>query len=119
MTVMEGRTVKVGDIYYASWGYDQTNIDFFEVVGLSKSGQSVRLRAVQSRRVGSNGYQDQVVPMPGEYRTPRGDHATVWSGKTFTRRIREGSDYVNLTTYAGAWLWDGSPKSETASGFGH
>ena len=26
--------VKVGDIYYTSWGYDQTNIDFYEVVPL-------------------------------------------------------------------------------------
>lgn len=26
--------VKVGDLYYASWGYDQTNIDFFQVVEL-------------------------------------------------------------------------------------
>ena len=26
--------VKVGDLYSASWGYDQTNIDFFQVVEL-------------------------------------------------------------------------------------
>ncbi len=26
--------VHVGDLFYSSWGYDQTNIDFYEVVGL-------------------------------------------------------------------------------------
>ena len=26
--------VKVGDLYYTSWGYEQTNIDFYKVVGL-------------------------------------------------------------------------------------
>ncbi len=29
--------VKEGDIFYASWGYEQTNIDFFQVVAKNKS----------------------------------------------------------------------------------
>ena len=24
---------QIGDIVYSSWGYDQTNVDFYEVVG--------------------------------------------------------------------------------------
>jgi hypothetical protein len=27
---------KVGDILYSSWGYDQTNIEFFKVVKVSE-----------------------------------------------------------------------------------
>lgn len=34
--------VKKGDIFYASWGYDQTNIDFVKVIEISKSGKSVK-----------------------------------------------------------------------------
>lgn len=37
--------VKVGDIFHASWGYDQTNNDFFQVVALVGE-QSVRVREV-------------------------------------------------------------------------
>lgn len=37
--------VKVGDIFCASWGYDQTNNDFFQVIALSGS-ESVRIREV-------------------------------------------------------------------------
>ena len=37
--------VKVGDMFYASWGYDQTNIDMFQVVALVGE-QSVRLKQV-------------------------------------------------------------------------
>lgn len=37
--------VKVGDIFYASWGYDQTNVDFFQVVALVGK-TSVRVRGV-------------------------------------------------------------------------
>ena len=40
--------VKVGDLFYISWGWEQTNIDFFQVV--SVSGKStVRVRAVQPK----------------------------------------------------------------------
>lgn len=37
--------VKVGDLFYASWGYEQTNVDFFQVVALV-GGSSVRVREV-------------------------------------------------------------------------
>lgn len=36
--------VKVGDVFSMSWGYDQTNVDFFQVVARSKD--SVRVREV-------------------------------------------------------------------------
>lgn len=35
---------KVGDIYYESWGYDQTQNDFCQVVKLSPSGKTVICR---------------------------------------------------------------------------
>ena len=37
--------IKVGDIFHASWGYDQTNNDFFQVVALVGES-SVRVREV-------------------------------------------------------------------------
>ena len=37
--------VKVGDLFYTSWGYDQTNNDFFQVVELVGQA-SVRVREV-------------------------------------------------------------------------
>lgn len=42
--------VKVGDIFEASWGYDQTNVDFFQVVALCGE-QSVRVRGVQPQMI--------------------------------------------------------------------
>lgn len=38
--------VKVGDIFAASWGYEQTNVDFFQVVALVGES-SVRVREVR------------------------------------------------------------------------
>lgn len=37
--------VKVGDLFWASWGYDQTNNDFFQVIALVGES-SVRVREV-------------------------------------------------------------------------
>jgi hypothetical protein len=37
--------VKVGDLFYASWGYEQTNVDFFQVIELVGES-SVRVREV-------------------------------------------------------------------------
>lgn len=39
--------VKVGDVFYDSWGYEQTNIDFYQVVGLRGETQII-LRPIHS-----------------------------------------------------------------------
>lgn len=39
------KDIKVGDIFSASWGYDQTNVDFFQVVEIVGKS-SVRVRQV-------------------------------------------------------------------------
>lgn len=37
--------VKIGDLFYSSWGYEQTNVDFFQVIALVGE-TSVRVREV-------------------------------------------------------------------------
>ena len=49
--------VKVGDLFYSSWGYDQTNIDFFQVVALV-GASSVRVREVFPRSERLDAYTD-------------------------------------------------------------
>lgn len=38
--------IKVGDIFANSWGYGQTQVDFYEVVSLSKSGKTCTLKPI-------------------------------------------------------------------------
>lgn len=45
--------VKVGDIFECSWGYEQTNVDFFQVVKLVGS-KSVRVVEVRPQLVNDN-----------------------------------------------------------------
>lgn len=58
---------KVGDVLYHSWGYDQTNVDFVEVVEVLP--RSVRVRTIASREVEGGGaaMSAQVSPVPGSF----------------------------------------------------
>lgn len=47
--------VKVGDYFSASWGYDQTNVDFFQVIALVGES-SVRVREVRPELIAEDGY---------------------------------------------------------------
>ena len=106
--------VQVGDIFYSSWGYDQTNVDFYEVTGLT--GASVRVRPIAATIESSSGTgQDYLMPVPGSYKGPE-----------FTKRIqgtpggeRSNQPYFRLDSSSGAWLWDGKPKYQTSYGWGH
>jgi hypothetical protein len=40
--------IKAGDYFSGSWGYDQTNIDYYQVVSVSKSGRTVHVVPVST-----------------------------------------------------------------------
>ena len=96
---------QVGDFLYTSWGYDQTNIDFYQVVGITD--KSVVIREVASKVVRSNPPQDYVVPQKNRFTGPK-----------MTKRVSPGGS-VRIKSYAHASKWDGKPKYETSSGWGH
>jgi hypothetical protein len=98
--------LKIGDILYSSWGYDQTNVDFYEVV--SVTAKSVGIRKIHSKIVSSSQGSDSVVAVPGRFS----------DSKVLVRRVNRGN-CVKLTSYSSACLWDGRPKHETSVGWGH
>jgi hypothetical protein len=59
------KNVKVGALYCASWGYEQTNVNFYEVVKVSKTGATVWLREVAATCANDSG--TQVKPCPGKF----------------------------------------------------
>lgn len=58
---------KVGDCLYQSWGYDQTNIDFFEVIAVLP--KSVKIRSISQIMIeGSGGFMcENVKPDKGNF----------------------------------------------------
>jgi len=48
-------TIKPGDLFQTSWGYDQTNYDFIVIEEVSKTGKTVKARRARPKEVGHTG----------------------------------------------------------------
>ena len=119
-------TPKVGDILYSSWGYDQTNIEFFKVVKVSEF--SVWIQEVGSKIVEVTGWaHEKVVPTDSsDYQVRNWDNVEDAFGNVNTyitkthpinrHKVKyfswdgEESYYVTLNSFSHAKLWDGKPK---------
>jgi len=66
-TQTEINPVAVGDIFCMSWGYDQTNVNYFEVTRLSKSGFFVREIGCESIPNTQGFMCEDVKPAPGKF----------------------------------------------------
>lgn len=95
--------MKLGTIFYSSWGYDQTNIDFYEVVGF-KGKTLVLLRELEQVKEPTGDMYGRTKPKPGKYK----------SGK-FQRRCT-ADHLISITKSQTAYLWDGKPKNYTSYG---
>jgi hypothetical protein len=58
--------LKVGDVLKASWGYDQTNIDYYEVTAVV-SGHTVEVQEIGSISRETGWLQGDCVPSPGRF----------------------------------------------------
>ena len=94
-TTQNAHGVHVGDLFYDSWGYEQTNIDFYQVVGLKGKATAI------IRKIGGD-YGPGGYGMTGQVRPVR-DHFT--SAETFQRRTRIG--------------YSGGPEIGSPRGDGH
>lgn len=100
----EAANVKVGDIFYSYWGYDQTNSEFYEVV--RKSGQYVTVREICADYEETGWYQRRKTPRPGEYVEDSFEIEDNARGKRC--RVNEyGNIAINKVVHA--WKWDGRP----------
>jgi hypothetical protein len=64
----EGHSLKVGNILRASWGYDQTNIDYYEVTALI-GAKMVEIREIEQARAECDGWlAGKCVPLPGHFK---------------------------------------------------
>lgn len=97
----ESAPIKVGDIMYASWGYEQTNIDWFKVV--KRSGDMLTLQPLDEIAQ----YNERAmtsITMPGE----------PTNGNTIRRKVAQhngkdiGCKFQN--TYGWISRWDGKPQ---------
>ena len=92
----ETDALQPGAIVYDSWGWEQTNIDFYKIV--KRSGASVWLQPLKSK-VSETGF------MSGNT-----EPTEETNGEVFLRRI--GKYGVSISSHRGSLaLYDGKPKS--------
>ena len=96
-SAQEYAALKVGDVLYSNWGYDQTNVEFYQV--LAKKGKG----SVIVQQIGEicdyNGHDMSGHKMP---------KVGVFVGEPMLRKYKAG---VNINESIRAWPWDGAPKS--------
>lgn len=113
--------IQVGDIYRTCWGYDQTNVEFFEVIEVK--GAYATLRQVACASAADGPGSDRVVAQSGQYLQPRfeGDKR----GEPLRRLIQDG--HIKIDDVRLAWPWGtrvagvvvGEAVHSTAFGWGH
>jgi hypothetical protein len=93
--------LQVGHILRSSWGYDQTNIDYYQVTEVSGCMVTVReIGAVQLS--GNEGWmQGKCMPDPDNF-------------KGAPKRYRSRGDSVRISSCQTAFLWQGRPDHWTA-----
>jgi len=96
---------KVGDILVSSWGYEQTNVDWFQVTKVV--GKQIEMREIGGKTVRGEPPAEYVVPVPNSFKGPP------------MRKTPQKGGYVRLTSYSSASKWDGKPAYQTAFGYGH
>ena len=116
-TAPEKQEVKVGDIFYTSWGYDQTNVEFYKVVRATKSSVWIQ-QTGQTREDATYGGGDYwTTKSTGEvgsrqvYNSETGEYEVKYPPITMHRiQYGFGKPAIKISYSSIGWLWDGQPK---------
>jgi hypothetical protein len=79
---------KVGDLFRSSWGYEQTNVDYYEVVEVR--GANLVVRKIAQEASHDSSMSGKCVPLPGEF-----------VGEPMVKRAQDG--YFRVASYANAY----------------
>jgi hypothetical protein len=89
--------LQVGDILVSSWGWEQTNVDFYQVIEVK--GKMVKIQEIaQSMPNGEEGFMTgYVIPLKDKF---------LEKEEPMLKKVLKGN-MVKIASYAWASLWDG------------
>ena len=106
--------LKVGDILNTSWGYDQTNVEFYQV--LSVKGNTITIQEICGTYEATGYMAGRTSPIPNkpakvntwieDVNGPNGHTCIQIDAPILTKRVSLG-DHVKINESASAWLWKG------------
>lgn len=88
--------LQIGDVLVASWGYDQTNIDYYEVT--RRSDSCVWVREIGAQRKETASMVGDCVPVPGSFKGPEKRRLVVPTNTT-----GNATDCIRIASYAWAY----------------
>jgi len=103
--------VKVGEVFRCSWGYDQTNIDYYEVVALLGLTMC-EIKEIQQEIIHNGDMHGTCIPLPGHYETAPDYSQEKINGayprkEVEARRMRiqctDGKPYLAIHSFANAY----------------
>ena len=98
--------VKVGDLFVSSWGYEQTNVDYYQVVSVHGKS-SVRVREVRPQLVSVDGIcgisQNVTIEIPRGEMLPYSDRSCSINDQERgdLKRVKAYGDSVSITIHGG------------------
>jgi len=116
-------TLSIGDILYCSWGYDQTQVDYFkvkEILGKTK----IKIVGLGTSLT-DDGYHDKATPSDeiGNSWTRKQYYCEIdkkWKTKNIELvKFAKSNNSVKISSFAYAYKWDGQAKYSTNSLGGH
>lgn len=93
-------SLKVGDILSSLWGWEQTNVDFYQVIALTT--HTVTVRKIAMDMTESGWLQGEATPRVGDF-----------VGEP-TKHKANSTNSISISSYSSASLWDGKPEHWTA-----
>jgi hypothetical protein len=92
--------IKVGDIFSSSWGYDQTNVNFYEVV--SVTARTVKVREIGAEYSDDGGFR-RLRPAKGRF-LEKSHLRRYRDNEAVTKRPSKGyRDTINIKVRDFAW----------------
>jgi hypothetical protein len=94
---------KVGDIVVNTWGYEQTNVDFYEVVKVGN--KTIEIKEIGAATVEgsmySHGMACELTPEPGKF---------LVNGKSYRLKVKAGGALSSPEGYYYMHKWSGRPQ---------
>jgi hypothetical protein len=105
--LVTGHGFEVGNILSSSWGYDQTNVTFYQV--LKVTPKTVTVREIRKEYQYGGDMTGTVLPVRDSFPLHSKEKR-----RTVTRSFDGSRPCLKMESYEFAYLWDGNPQNFTS-----
>ncbi len=120
-TITPQHDLQEGDILCSTWGYDQTNVDFYRVEEI-RGKKKVMLSHLRNKTVANHTTTVEVVPCEDSVNELKHMDPLLkqkWQMARMVLTRPDSKNFIKITNYQTAVKWHGQPMRETAWGYGH